>query len=183
MPEIPFADPASLTFEAAIALTQSLLNQMAQEELSETEVEAAIAALVQTETGARGFFVTYLTDPRPFADQPGVAIVRAFQSSPHIIAELLIKNVAMSSAMAVTHRSNQNEVMAQESDRVRSRSAHLIHLLQLPEITERAQKLHESAATGQGEYRSFLDRWGYDAAQRQVIEEAMSELLNQPDQA
>ncbi|NJO40659.1 MAG: hypothetical protein HC769_12085 [Cyanobacteria bacterium CRU_2_1] len=165
--------PDTLTFEEAIVFTRSLLAQMEQNNLSEVETEAALASLVSRENGARGFFVTYLTDDRPFADQPSDAIVRALQSSPEIVAELLVKNLAMSAAMAITHRRNQNEDMAQGSDRVQRRTAHLIQRVQLPEVSQKAQMLYNSAKTGAGEYQGFLDRWGYDVEQRQAIQEVI----------
>lgn len=162
-----------LTFEQAIALTQSLLTQIEQGELSETEIGEAIATLVSNMNGARGFFVTYLSDERAIADHPSEAVMQALQTSPEIVSDLLVKNLAMSSAMAITHRRNGDEQMAQGSDRVRSRTAYLIEKLQLAAIIEKAQKLHESASTGLGEYKAFLDRWGYDAEQRQVIQQSM----------
>jgi hypothetical protein len=174
--ELTTAEP--LTFEDAIAQTQTLLDGMEQGSISDGEVEAAIASLVSSENGARGFFVTYLSDPRPLADQPSDAVIQALQTSPDIVAELLVKNLAMSSAMAITHRRNQNEEMAQGSDQVRSRTSHLIQQLQIPLIAERAQKLHESAVTGEGEYQAFLKRWGYDAEQRDVIQDVMEAVFN-----
>jgi hypothetical protein len=179
-PNFSFSVPEGVTFEQAIALTQSLLPQIEQGKLTEADVETAIAALVQTENGARGFFVTYLTDASPLADHPSAATVQGLRSAPEMVAELLVKNLAMSSAMAVAHRRNQNEEMAQGSDQVRSRTAHLIQLLQLPEVTERARRLHETAATGIGHYSAFLDRWGYDAEQRQVIQQAIAEVFGNP---
>jgi hypothetical protein len=169
------SDP--ITFEHAIALTQSLLEQIEQGTISEAEKQAAIASLVSSETGARGFFVTYLSDPRPLANQPSPAVLDALQTSPEVVAELLVKNLAMSSAMAVTHRRNQDEPMAEGSARVRSRTLDLIQHLQLPQIAERAQKLHESAITGEGGYHAFLRRWGYDAEQREVIRQAMKAVI------
>jgi hypothetical protein len=162
-----------LTFEQAIALTQSLLTQMEQGKLSEAEIGEAIATLVSSMNGARGFFVTYLSDERAIADHPSEAVMQALQTSPEIVSDLLVKNLAMSSAMAITHRRNGDEPMAQGSDRVRSRTAYLIKRLRLAAIIEKAQKLHESASTGLGEYKAFLDRWGYDAEQRQVIQQSM----------
>lgn len=169
--------PSKITFEQAIALTQSLLSQMAAAELQPNEVESAIAQLVKSENGARGFFVTYLASEQALADAPAPEVVRALQSSPEIVAELLVKNLAMSAATAVTHRRHQDEAMAQNSERVRSRTAHLIQLVELPAVDERAQKLQESAATGEGSYKTFLQRWGYDAEQRQVICQALTQVI------
>ncbi|MDY7022699.1 MAG: hypothetical protein SWJ54_15300 [Cyanobacteriota bacterium] len=166
-----------LTFEQAIAHTQTLLENMAANDLSESETETAIANLVTTHNGARGFFVTYLTDPRPFVDRPSEAVIRALEASPEIVPDLLVKNVAMSSAMAVHHRRNHHEEMAASSDRVRSRSVHLIQALNLPVFEIMVKNLLESAKTGVGEYQDFLERWGYDAEQREAIAIALHPLI------
>ena len=172
-----FTVPEEMTFEQAIALTQSLLAHMEQGTLLAPEVERAIAALVSSEAGARGFFVTYLTDSGTLADHPDTAVLAALRSAPEIVAELLIKNLAMSSAMAVFHRRQQNEATAQESDRVRARTQQLIQLLQLPAVQAKGQSLLASITSGQGSYQSFLDRWGYDAEQRQVIQQSLQKAL------
>jgi hypothetical protein len=169
--------PESVTFEEAIALTQSLLSQMEASELSQPEVMQAIAQLVKSANGARGFFVTYLTSPGTLADNPSPEVIQALQSSPDTVAELLVKNLAMSAAMAVTHRRNNNEQMAQGSDQVRSRTARLIEQVELPQAREFAQQLHESATTGEGTYKTFLQRWGYDAQQRQVMRSALEQVI------
>jgi hypothetical protein len=169
--------PDSVTFEEAIALTQSLMAQMAAGELSAPEIADAIAQLVKSENGARGFFVTYLTSEGTLADNPSPEVIQALQSSPDIVSELLVKNLAMSAAQAVTHRRKGNEEMAQGSDRVRSRTTHLIEQLQLSELRDRIVALHESAATGKGSYQPFLQRWGYDTQQRQVICEVLEQVM------
>ena len=161
----------AITFEQAIALTQNLLTQL--EQVSETEIQATITALMSTENGARGFFVTYLTADRPYADQPSDAVIRALQTSPTVVSELLVKNLAMSASMAIAHRRTANEAMAQGSDRVQRRTTTLIQRVQMPEVTQKAAQLQASAETGVGEYQTFLERWGYDAEQRQQIAQVM----------
>jgi hypothetical protein len=163
----------AITFEQAIVLTQNLLTQIGQVQVSEPEIQATITTLVSTNNGARGFFVTYLNDDRPFADQPSDAVIQALQTSPAIVSELLVKNLAMSAGMAIAHRRTANEVMARGSDRVQRRTADLIQRVQMPEVVQKAAQLQASAETGVGEYQTFLERWGYDTEQRQRIAEVM----------
>ncbi|EAW37797.1 hypothetical protein [Lyngbya sp. PCC 8106] len=165
-----------LTFEQAIAQTQTLLEDMAANALSESETQTAIANLVKTHNGARGFFVTYLTDPRDFVDRPSEAVIRGLEASPEV-PDLLIKNAAMSAAMGVHHRRNKREEMAASSGRVRSRSVHLIQSLNTPVLYTMVKQLLESAKTGGGEYQSFLERWGYDAEQKEAIIQAIHPLI------
>lgn len=177
MPESPLTVPSDITFEGAIALTQSLLGQMEALTLSPAEISAILTDLVKSENGARGFFVTYLTSEGSLADHPSQEVVQALRSSPDIVGELLAKNLAMSAAMALTHRRNGNEEMAQSSEQVRDRTAHLIKLVQLDAVYERCRKLLESAATGEGSYKAFLERWGYDAQQRQLMCQALESVI------
>jgi hypothetical protein len=169
--------PESVTFEEAIALTQSLLSQMASDEISQSDVYDAIAQLVSSENGARGFFVAYLTSPGTIVDNPSAEVIQALQSAPDIVAELLVKNLAMSTAQSITHRRQSNEQMARGSDQVRSRTTQLIQRIQLPQVWENALALRESALTGAGNYQTFLQTWGYDAQQRQSICQSVDRVL------
>lgn len=168
--------PETLTFQQAIGVSQDLLAQADQNAYSEAELQTAIATLVASENGARGFFVTYLTGDSPLADQPTPAVLAALEQSPQIVSELLVKNLAMSSAMAVAHRRNDKDELAAGSDRVKRRTQHLMQQLDLAGLAERAKALQMSARSGQGDYADFLNRWGYDAEQRQVIDQAFEQI-------
>lgn len=171
--------PTDLSFEAAIERSQALLNQMAQRELAAAEIERAIAALVASENGARGFFVIYLSDDRAVADQPTDSVVAALKTAPEVVSSLLVKNLAMSTGMTIAHRRNQNQELAQGSDRVQQRSIQLIQQLRLPALTTEANALIESIDTGSGAYQSFLTRWGYDDEQRQTMRDVLTQSFSQ----
>lgn len=166
--------PDSVSFEEAIALTQQLLTDWEQQ--STEQIQAIVTQLVASQNGARGFFVTYLTDERSQFDHPTDAVLTALLSSAEIVSELLVKNLAMSTAMAIAHRRKGNEAMAQGSDRVRSRTTRLIQRLNLDLIQTKAAQLRQSA-TSDGPYQSFLDRWGYDAEQRIAIADAVDSAI------
>ncbi len=180
MLESAFAVPMTVTFEQAITLTQSLLDQLAANDLSDAELEVAVSQLVQHENGARGFFVSYLTDPRPLADTPSPGLIQALRSSPEQVGELLVKNLAMATAMAITHRRNQNDDMAEGSDRVQQRVVGLIQQVQLPGVYTKIAQMQLSLSTDNGPYQDFLDRWGYDTEQRQAIGHVLAQLPESP---
>lgn len=83
----------------------------------------------------------------------------------------------MSAAMVIYHRRNQQEDMAASSDRVRSRSVHLIQSLNIPVLDTMVKQLLETIQTGSGEYQSFLERWGYDSEQQEAIAQALQPLM------
>jgi hypothetical protein len=170
-----FTVPSEVTFEQAIALSQSLLAEIEQGQLSATAIEAAIAALVTSPPGARGWFVTYLTGDYRLADQPSEAVITALRSQPEPVADLLVKNLAMSTAMIITHTHNQQLDLAAGSAQVQRRTQHLIQLLQLDAVAIRLQTFLAALKTETGSDQAFLTRWGYDTEQRAAIHHALSE--------
>jgi hypothetical protein len=167
--------PVEVSFQGAIALAMPLVDQLANASAAVSgDLQATIAALVASENGARGFFVTYLGDER-LPDALDERVVAALQTAPSIVAPLMTKNLAMSTAMALAHRRNQDEAAAQGSDRVRSRSLQIIRALQSPELRHELSALATSVQQGQGAYADFLKRWGYDVEQQEAIAQAIGD--------
>ncbi|AFY69840.1 hypothetical protein Pse7367_1551 [Thalassoporum mexicanum PCC 7367] len=163
--ELELTNPPS--FPDAIAHTEKLLSH--SDRLTDLELEKLLINLLQTSNGSRGFFVCYLTGNWQLADHPNQPIVNALTTCADSIAELLVKNLAMSTAMAITHQHQGSHEQATGSEQVARRSLHLIKLLNLPTIAQIATQLHRSATSGDGDYASFLDKWGYDQEQRKAI--------------
>ncbi len=164
-----------LNFEQALETSQDLLDQWSSGALPPGEFTRAIAELVATEPGARGFFVNYLTDG-PENQNPEL-VLPALRQAPEVIVPLLVKNLAMSRAMAVIHRRQGDANQAAQSDRVCWRSQALLEALRLPLVSTHLQALFESATSGQGSYQDFLDRWGYDQGQRECIAHVCTRVL------
>lgn len=180
--------PENITFEGAIAFTQSLLDQLEQGRLGQP-IGETVSKLLATPNGARGFFVAYLTDRRPLADQPEPELIDALKSSPSIVSELLVKNLAMSTAMALTHQRNDQADQAQQSLQVSRRSAELIQKVGGDRLRQEAHALWQSATwqsttrqgatDSTGPYKAFLEKWGYDAEQKTAIAARLEGLLFQ----
>jgi len=166
----------SISFENAIQQTQDLLSQI--EFLDAKTITQKFTELVSTENGARGFFVTYLTSDLSHTEYPSLEVITALKTSPIFVNELLVKNLAMSTAMAIYHRSQGDEENAQGSEKVQGKTSQLIKQLLSPALGEKLQQLATSLNTGQGEYQAFLERWGYDNCQRQAIVEIIQPFLH-----
>ena len=165
-----------ISFPEAIATTQSLMNQIEAEKLTESEIETKVTSLVNSKPGARGFFVAYLTGDSTLPDHPSLGVIKALKSSPELVGELLVKNVAMSAAMVVSHRRNNDRENAQSSEQVCRRSAKLIKQVNLDFITEELNRLQTTLATGEGSYQEFLQKWGYDDEQKESIARAIAQI-------
>ena len=164
-----------ITFENAIQQTQDLLSQI--EFLDIDTITQKLTDLVSTENGARGFFVTYLTSDLPYTEHPSLEVITALKTSPTLVNELLVKNLAMSTAMVIYHRKQGDEENARGSERVQEKTGQLIKQLLSQSLAEKLQQLATSLNTGQGEYQAFLERWGYDDCQRQAIAEIIQPFL------
>ena len=165
----------SITFENAIRQTQDLLSQI--DFLDTDTITQKITELFSTENGARGFFVTYLTSDLPYTEHPSLEVITALKTSPILVNELLVKNLAMSTAMVIYHRSQGDEENAQGSEKVQEKTGQLIKQLLSQSLGEKLQQLATSLNTGQGEYQAFLERWGYDDCQRQAIAKIIQPFL------
>ena len=167
----------SLSFSQAIAATQSLMEQMKQNQLSELEIQQAVSSLVNTKNGGRGFFVSYLTSDESLADNPSTGVIKGLKSSVEVSSDLLVKNLAMSSAMIVAHSQNNDLQNIEGSKKVCQRTTNLIKQINSKSIQEKLQKLQATINQGDGEYQEFLERWQYNSEQKKAIEAAISNTL------
>jgi hypothetical protein len=161
--------PEDVRFDRAIELAQLFLTQLKNKAIAPEEITPFIAKLVATENGARGFFVTYLTADDPICDEPQPEIIAGLQASSEISADLLVKNIAMSTAQKIHHERNSDPEMAASSARVTRRTLLIIERLNSPRVRALASELQQTIADNAGSYSGFLDRWRYDTEQRQAI--------------
>ena len=168
--------PANIKFDKAIELTQDFLIELKKNDLTASEIQNFVSELVQTANGARGFFVTYLTARDPICDQPQPEIIAALQANPDIAADLLVKNMAMSTAQKLYHQRRNDLEMVASSATVAVRTTKIIQQLNLSQIQDMCRELVNTIQAGTGYYSEFLTRWGYDEEQKNSIAQAVSEL-------
>jgi hypothetical protein len=164
-----------IKFAAAIELTQQFVLQLQDGMLTPEQVQSFVTDLVATQEGARGFFVGYLTNGLAVVDKVHPGIILGLAAHPSVVADLLVKNLAMSTAQNLHFLRENQADMAANSATVAKRSRQLIDALQMPEIKVIAQQIIDAIRTGTGEYVEFLERWGYDAEQKGAIEKALSQ--------
>jgi hypothetical protein len=168
--------PANIKFDEAISLTQAFLNQLKQNELTSSQIQDFVTNLVKTSNGARGFFVVYLTAQDPLCDEPRSEIIAALRSNLELTANLLVKNIAMSTAQQLYHHRRNDPDMAASSATVTARTTKIIQQLNLPQIQDLCRELVNTIKTGTGAYTDFLTQWGYDDEQKHSIVAAVMQL-------
>ncbi len=165
-----------IKFADAIELTQQFVGQLQENQLQPDQITKFVQDLVATSAGARGFFVGYLTNEAAIVDQPTPAIIQGLQAHPEIVADLLVKNLAMSTAQCLHFQRDGQPDMAANSAIVAKRSRQLMAMLQMPLILEICQQLVQSIQSGTGSYVEFLERWGYDQEQKAAIQQQLTTL-------
>ncbi|MEY2832708.1 MAG: hypothetical protein RLZZ574_1966 [Cyanobacteriota bacterium] len=169
--------PESMSFPQAIAATQSLMNQIQSNKLSEVEVQQRVSSILSSKNGGRGFFVAYLTSDMSLADNPSTGVLNGLKSATEISSELLVKNLAMSSAMVITHRHNNDSESVAGSQKVCRRTCNLIQQLNLQLIKKKLREIQNTIENGTGEYQEFIERWDYSPKQKKAIQDSISQLL------
>lgn len=159
-----------MSFEAAIELMHQLLTRLAHASPDDsTAISNSLCQLIQTKRGARGFFVGYLTSANPIADQPHPLIIEALQSKSGIVADLIVKNLAMSSAMTIVHQRQGNLENLKGAKQVQERTQNLIVALKIQEIAEHMNAMLSSLNENAGVYQSFFKQQNYDVEQLEAI--------------
>ena len=166
----PLAKP--IGFQAAMALASQWLEEWEQDELSDEVLAERVGDLVASRDGARGFFVVAMAGEGPLMDRMPETLIQRLRLAGEGVVDLTARNLAMGTAMAVHHRRNQDGVSAQASQRVSERSRALLRLLEPNLVKLRLESLL-AGTRGEGEDVDFLERWGYDAEQRDQIAAAI----------
>jgi hypothetical protein len=169
--------PESISFSEAIAATQSLMNQINSHKLREVEVQQRVSSMLSSKNGGRGFFVAYLTSNMSLADNPCRGVLNGLKSAAEMSSELLVKNLAMSSAMVITHRHNNDSENVAGSEKVCRRTSNLIQQLNLQLIQKKLREMQNTIKNGSGKYQDFIERWDYSSEQKKAIQDAISKLL------
>ena len=163
----------SPSFAEAINRTERWLRQWQAGDITAEALAQQLATLLASADGRRGFFVVALAGPSPLLDHPPTPIVELLHRGGKAVVDLVARNLAMGTAMALAHRRQGHGEQAKGSLQVQRRAQAL--LVQLDPLAVR-QRLNQllAATQGHGEDVAFLERWNYDADQRQAIAQAVA---------
>jgi hypothetical protein len=170
---------AEPTFQQAMEITAQWLALWEAGELSEEVLADRVGELVASRDGARGFFVVALAGDSPLLDRLPETLLLQLRRAGAGVVDLTARNLAMSTAMALAHGRNDDEAQRAGSLRVQARATELLRHLEPEAVRQRLETLLAAARDGSGEDsrvredRAFLERWGYDADQRQAIATAI----------
>ena len=206
------------SFPQALAITGQWLELWENGELSDEVLADRVAELVVSRDGGRGFFAVSLAGDSPLLDRLPEPLVLALRAVGAPVVDLCLRNLAMSTAMALHHARSGDPQQQAGSERVASRCTELLRLLDPSQVKQRLETLWAAAKAGESsdsgssagdgcsessseasseassersgessgngisngqaasaalssieEDQAFLQRWGYDAEQRNAI--------------
>mmetsp|Transcript_59325 Transcript_59325/g.111973 ORF Transcript_59325/g.111973 Transcript_59325/m.111973 type:complete len:477 (-) Transcript_59325:95-1525(-) len=193
-PDISFENAQVVGAELASVLQSSC----AAGEAMPARASELLRELVSTSSGARGWFVTLLTDPAYdaiFRDPIDESLLAALVDNPDPNIRLMTLNLAMSTATELVHRARGHLQLAAASAMTRDRSKALLVALvdRMPELRTAVQSLQEAAqgpgfqkkntvgvatAAEDNEFAMFCENFGYSAEQKEAIGKQASEVLD-----
>tara|TARA_Y100001968_G_scaffold24145_1_gene18926 strand:- start:1439 stop:1951 length:513 start_codon:yes stop_codon:yes gene_type:complete len=162
------------TFKEAMQASMLWCKKWENDEISDEVISDLIGELVKTIEGARGFFVVSLSIDCPLMDRFPDALIYKLRSSGEIVVDLTVKNLAMSSAMKIIHKKN-NDPQEMQSERIKIRCIELLKLLDSNQVKKRLDILLE-ATKGNGADLKFFEKWGYNNEQINAISESIYEV-------
>ncbi|MBX9688148.1 MAG: hypothetical protein K2X27_15680 [Candidatus Obscuribacterales bacterium] len=165
-----------MSFEEALRVSEELLQQL-EENSDCNEARGLLQSMLGDMAGCRGFFVTYLTGDSPLADEPPGFFIEFMKASPHA-AELLAKNLVMSTCMKLSHERKAELQLAEGSALVAKRSALICRLMKSDDLKLRLKEMRASLKTKAGIYADFIRRWNYDDEQLSLAAASIAELLD-----
>ena len=156
------------SFEQAMNAATLWCNAWEEGTLSDEVMADRIAELVESQDGARGFFVISLSGDWPLMDRLPDPIIFKLRNAGELVVELAVKNLVMSSAMSVEHKRNKNSKNFAGSKKVSRRCIELLKLLEPNKVKNHLESVLEGTQ-GKGNFVSFFNRWGYDNEQKDEI--------------
>jgi hypothetical protein len=106
------------TFQQAMEITATWLQQWDDEEISDEVLADRIGEMVASRDGARGFFVVTLAGDSALMDRIPDVVAGQLRSAGRDVVDLSVRNLAMSTAMAVHHKRSGDQNQQAGSERV-----------------------------------------------------------------
>ncbi len=156
------------TFEQALNAAMHWCGSWDKGELSDEVLADRVSELLESLNGARGFFAISLTIDSPLMDRLPEALVVQLRSAGAIVVDLIVRNLAMSTAMTIHHQRQKDEAQKAGSERVKARCLDLLKVLEPNKVKSRLEQLLRGLQ-GEGPDVDFLKKWNYDNEQKLAI--------------
>ncbi len=170
-------DVSKPSFKQSMEISSDWCSSWEQGELSDEVLADLVGGLIRSIEGARGFFAVSLSVDCPLLDRLPEPLIIQFRSVGEIVIDITVKNMAMSTAMAVVHEEKNDFIMMERSRRISRRCQELLINLEPHAVKNRLEKFL-AGLEGSGEDSKFIDKWGYNFSQKSAITNAIYKIAN-----
>ena len=130
-------NPKEASFTQAINISAQWCKEWDEDLLSEEVLADRIAELIKTRNGLRGFFAYSLSDKDCFLlDKLPFSLIYKLNEGGEAVAEIVVKNLIMSSAQIIIHRRKNNQEYEFTSENISNRCKSILRLLETKLVTK-----------------------------------------------
>lgn len=162
------------SFTQAINISAKWCKEWGEDLLSEEVLADRIAELIKTRNGIRGFFAYALSDKDCFLlDKLPFSLIYKLNEGGDAVAEIVVKNLIMSSAQIIFHRRDNNHEYEITSENISNRCKGILRLLKSKLVTKSVdQALRNIENMG----NSFDNSVKYDSEQKDFIKKQIFDI-------
>ena len=162
------------SFTQAINISAQWCKDWGEDLLSEEVLADRIAELIKTKNGLRGFFAYALSDKDCFLlDKLPFSLIFKLNEGGVAVAEIVVKNLIMSTAQIIIHRRENNHEYEIRSENISVRCKSILRMLDTNLVTQSVNKvLKELDNMG----NSFDNSIKYDSEQKEFIKKQILDI-------
>ena len=162
------------SFAQAINISAQWCKEWGEDLLSEEVLADRISELIKTRNGLRGFFAYTLSDKDCFLlDKLPFSLIYKLNEVRDDVAEIVVKNLIMSSAQVIIHRRDNNHEYEISSENIADRCKSILRLLETKSVTKSVnQVLRDLDDMG----NSFDNSVKYDSEQKEFIKKQILDI-------
>ena len=155
------------SFSQAINISAQWCREWGEDLLSEEVLADRIAELIKTRNGLRGFFAYALSDKDCFLlDKLPFSLIFKLNEAGASVAEIVLKNLIMSTAQVIIHRRGNNREYEVISENISDRCKGILRLLETKLVTKTVNQVIKDL-DNMG--NSFDNSKKYDSEQKEFI--------------
>ncbi len=162
------------SFTQAINISAQWCKEWGEDLLSEEVLADRIAELIKTRNGLRGFFAYALSDKDCLLlDKLPFSLIYKLNEGGGAVAEIVVKNLIMSSAQIIIHRRDNNHEYKMTSENISDRCKAILRLLETKLVSKTVNQIIRNL-DDMG--NSFDNSLKYDPEQKEFIKKQIFDI-------
>jgi len=164
------------SFTQAINISAKWCKEWGEDLLSEEVLADRVAELIKTRNGLRGFFAYALSDKDCFLlDKLPFSLIYKLNESGDAVAEIVVKNLIMSSAQIIIHRRDKNHEYEITSENISDRCKAILRLLETKLVTKTVNQIIRNLDDMGNTFDNSLK---YDPEQKEFIKKQIFDIAH-----